>query len=254
MPDHVRAASTTRVGGVSEGPFAGLNLAEHVGDDPEHVATNRLLLRNALSLPEEPRWLSQVHGCAVLDIGTAVPRQRTADAAVAFEPGRVCVVLTADCLPLLLSDSAGTVAAAVHAGWRGLLSGVIESAVAGMRTDPADIHVWLGPAIGPEAFEVGSEVRERFCARWPESSRAFRPGRHGRWLADLYGLARQRLALLGVASVSGGQYCTASDPERFFSYRRDGQTGRMATLVWLVGRGARSGPSPDGARRGRPLP
>lgn len=231
-PPGVRAACTTRRGGVSGGPFASMNPADHVGDDPWHVQRNRAILRKALGLPADPHWLRQVHGCAVAQTGgTSVGRE--ADAAVASDPGEVCAVLTADCLPLLFCDSAGTRVAAVHAGWRGLAAGVIEAAVAAMKTPPAELLCWLGPAIGPDAFEVGSEVRERFVDQAPACALAFRPAPAGKWLADLFGLARQRLGAVGVDRVWGGNLCTYSDPGRFFSYRREGTTGRMASLVWI---------------------
>jgi polyphenol oxidase len=232
-PAPVRALCTTRAGGVSVGPYAELNLADHVGDDPACVARNRAMLSERLALPADPLWLQQNHGCEVADAGLDVPGC-VADAAVAWRPGAVCAVLTADCLPLLLCDRSGTRVAAVHAGWRGLLAGVIESSVAHLQVAPANLLVWLGPAIGPESFEVGPEVRAAFLAADRGAELAFRPSPCGRWLADLYGLARRRLDILGVGEVWGGGFCTASDGERFFSYRRDGVTGRMASLIWLV--------------------
>jgi YfiH family protein len=232
-PPGVRAVSTTRLGGVSAGPFRSLNLGDHVGDDPRAVTCNRERLRAALELPEEPRWLAQVHGCDVADAGRDPPGCR-ADASAAFEAGRVCAVLTADCLPLLMTDRAGTRVAAVHAGWRGLAHGVVEAAVARLAVAPGELLCWLGPAIGPEAFEVGDEVRECFLrTQGDAATEAFRPTPEGTWLADLYALARLRLADAGVASVHGGGLCTYGDGERFFSYRRDGVTGRMASLVWI---------------------
>jgi YfiH family protein len=233
-PPRVRACTTTRRGGVSIGPFASLNLAGHVGDDPDAVAANRARLSAALALPAEPVWLHQVHGCEVAAADTAAgPTPPAADAVVARAPGQVCAVLTADCLPLLLCDRAGSVCAAVHAGWRGLHAGVIEAAVARLALPGAALLAWLGPAIGPARFEVGPEVREAFIASDAAAVDAFRRGRGDRWFADLYALARLRLAALGVRQVSGGGLCTLSDPGRFYSYRRDGRTGRMATLIWL---------------------
>jgi polyphenol oxidase len=217
---------------VSRGPYAGLNLADHVGDDPSCVARNRALLRDYLALPSEPLWLRQVHGCGVAGDGVS-PDGCEADASVATGPGLVCAVLTADCLPLLLCDRDGTRVSAVHAGWRGLAAGVIEAAVARMQTPPADLLAWLGPAIGPDAFEVGDEVRAAFLAGDPAATAAFRPSLAGRWLADIYLLARRRLGALGVGQVWGGDLCTLTDAGRFFSYRRDGATGRMASLIWL---------------------
>ena len=223
---------TLRTGGVSTGPYASLNLGDHVGDDPAAVAENRRRVREALALPSEPLWLEQVHGTAVARFGEAVrPR---ADASVALAPGQVCAVMVADCLPVLLADRAGTCVAAAHAGWRGLAAGVLEATVAALPVDPAQLVAWLGPAIGPEAFEIGPEVREAFLAVDPEAADAFRPGTGDRWLADAYRLARQRLARAGVTDVHGGGLCTVSDPTRFFSYRRDGVTGRMAALIWRI--------------------
>lgn len=232
-PAPVRAFCTTRSGGSSSGPFAGLNLADHVGDEPSRVASNRALLRDHLKLPAEPQWLRQVHGCTAVDL-SAASGSCEADAAVSVRPGEVCTVLTADCLPLLLCDLAGTRVAAVHAGWRGLAEGVIEAAVARLGPRPNDILCWLGPAIGPDAFEVGPEVRERFLEQGGESTdAAFLPSRSGKWLADLYALARERLNGCGIDSIWGGGLCTYSSPEQFFSYRRDGVTGRMASLIWI---------------------
>jgi len=232
-PVRVRAVSTTRIGGESRGPYASLNLGDHVGDDPAAVAANRRLVRQRLDLPAEPRWLRQVHGCTVAGAHADALRCE-ADAAVAFGPGAVCAVLTADCLPLLLCDRAGTRVAAVHAGWRGLAGGVVEAAVKRLAVEPEDLLVWLGPAIGSAAFEVGGEVRERFLeTSGTVAADAFRPVALGKWLADLYLLARLRLAAIGVRAVFGGGLCTWADPERFFSYRRDGATGRMASLIWL---------------------
>lgn len=232
LPPGVRALQTTRVGGRSVGPWAGFNLGEHVGDDPAAVAANRAAL--ARRLPAALVWLSQVHGTAVADIDdlAAGAPPPVADAAVARRPGRVCVVMTADCLPLLLCDADGGVVAAAHAGWRGLCAGVVEATVAAMGVPPARLTVWLGPAIGPRAFEVGGEVRDAFLAHDAAAASAFVAGADGRWLADLYALARQRLAAAGVRDVHGGGECTFGDAGRYFSHRRDGVSGRMATLIW----------------------
>jgi len=233
-PSWVRAASSTRRGGLSRGPYAGWNLGDHVGDDPAAVAANRALLRERLALPAEPLWLRQVHGCTVAEGEGGCE----ADAALALGPGQVCAVLTADCLPLLLCDRAGTRVAAVHAGWRGLAAGVIEAAIARLGAAPAELLVWMGPAIGADAFEVGDEVRRAFLADGSTGAdTAFRPSPNGRWLADLYALAASRLRALGVTEVRGGGLCTYADKERFFSFRRDGVTGRMASLVWIEPRG-----------------
>lgn len=228
-PPGVRAGNTLRTGGVSVGPYASLNLGDHVGDERERVAENRRRLRTALNLPAEPVWLNQVHGSEVVKADS--PHTRMADAAWTDERGVVCAVMTADCLPILLCNRLGTRVAAVHAGWRGLAGGVVEAAVAALATP--DLIAWLGPAIGREAFEVGDEVRWAFIERLGDDcGNAFRPA-NGKWRADLYALARQVLNRVGIAAVYGGEYCTHSDPTRFFSYRRDGQTGRMASLIWL---------------------
>lgn len=226
----VRAVSTLRTGGFSRGRYASLNLGAHVGDDPAHVTQNRHLLCEALSLPAEPVWLNQVHGADV--VSADAPGRLNADASVAREAGAVCVVMTADCLPILLCDRAGRCVAAVHAGWRGLAGGVVEAAVEVL--DSPDLMAWLGPAIGPSAFEVGAEVRRLFLDRLDGCASAFKPTSETRWSADLYRLARLVLQRAGVRQIYGGGYCTFSDPDRFFSYRRDGQTGRMATLIWRV--------------------
>ncbi len=231
-PPRVRALTTTRIGGASRGPYAGLNLGDHVGDEPRAVRQNRELLQRELGLPAQPLWLEQVHGCEVVrverDSGGC-----TADAAMTRESGRVCAVLTADCLPLLLCDRAGSRVAAVHAGWRGLLDGVIESALDALELPAEQLLCWMGPAIGPDVFEVGSEVRAGFVERDPGSAAAFRPSPAGRWLADIHALARRRLAARKIGFVAGGGYCTVSNPGRFYSYRRDGVTGRMASLIWI---------------------
>lgn len=230
-PAHVHALVTTRQGGVSLTPYASLNLGDHVGDDPVAVAANRRILQ--ASLPAEPMWLKQVHGSGIADAGRAIGVPE-ADGSVAHQPGIVCAVLTADCLPVLLCDRAGTVVAAAHAGWRGLADGVVEAAVKAMAVETGEVFAWLGPAIGPRAFEVGGEVRQVFMEHDPAAELAFVPSAsEGKWLADIYLLARQRLARIGVSQVHGGAYCTHADAERFYSYRRDGVTGRMASLVWL---------------------
>ncbi len=231
-PAGVRALSTTRAGGVSVAPYDSLNLGIHVGDDPANVAANRAQVRRIV--PSEPAWLNQVHGTVVAD-AASVAGVPDADASVSRTPGAVCVVMTADCLPVLLCDRAGSVVGAAHAGWRGLHGGVIEATVAAMQVAPTDVIAWLGPAIGPTAFEVGDEVRAAFVATDAIADAAFKPaGQPGKWLADIYLLARQRLAALGVTAVYGGDCCTVSESRRFFSYRRDGVTGRMASLVWLA--------------------
>ena len=232
-PAHVRVLSTLRAGGVSDGRYASLNLAAHVGDRPAAVAANRLLLREAAHLPAEPLWLEQVHGTDVIR-HPGDSRHVRADASVAFEPGRVCAVMTADCLPVVLTDRGGTRLGVAHAGWRGLLDGIVEATIAALGTTPAELRAWLGPAIGPDAFEVGDEVRAVFAERNQAAVEYFRRNERNRYQADLYGLARLALAAAGVGSVHGGGWCTHRESERFFSFRRDGVTGRMATLAWLA--------------------
>jgi YfiH family protein len=231
----VRALVTTRAGGRSEGAYASLNLGTGTGDDEARVRDNRRRLRALL--PGEPRWLRQVHGREVVRAET-VDEPCAADASWSAAPGVVCAVLVADCLPVLLAERRGRVVAAAHAGWRGLAAGVLENTVTALGAAgvaPRDLIAWLGPAIGPDAFEVGGEVLEAFCCVDGSARAAFRPGRgpSGRWLADLYALGRQRLARAGVHEVRGGGLCTASDPARFYSYRRDRATGRMAALIWI---------------------
>jgi len=228
----VRAVTTTRQGGVSKDCYASMNPADHVGDDPAAVSANREILQQALGLPAQPLWLQQVHGTAVVNAAT-VGSPVQADAAYSTQAGVVCAVLTADCLPLLLADKTGQCVAAIHAGWRGLLAGVIEQAVSAMGRPGGDLLAWLGPAIGPAAFQVGDEVRDAFMAHDALAPVAFRQATDGKWFADLYQLARQRLANCGVTAVYGGSYCSYTDAARFYSYRRDGTTGRMATLIWL---------------------
>ncbi|MBZ2170093.1 peptidoglycan editing factor PgeF [Marinobacter sp. F4216] len=235
-PARVRAVCTTRAGGVSEVPWQSLNLAMHVGDDPSRVDVNRRRLAGHLNLePEAFGWLDQVHGTDVVELPVA-PRVPSADAAMTVHSRQVCAILTADCLPVLLCDRAGNQVAAAHAGWRGLCQGVLENVIGQFRSSPAELLAWLGPAIGPERFEVGPEVRESFLASNPLAEKAFHKqgARPGHYMADLYQLARIRLSALGVTSVFGEPVCTVSDPSRFYSYRRDGQTGRMASLIWLT--------------------
>lgn len=238
-PGRVQAVFTTRLGGVSVGVFSGLNLGAHVEDDPACVADNRRQLREQLQLTQEPVWLTQVHGTKVYPVREAAEAQPAlppqADAAVTRLVGVPLTVMTADCLPVLFCDRAGSVVATAHAGWRGLCDGVLEQTVAAMGAPSSEILAWLGPAIGSSAFEVGDEVRSAFVAQDPAAAEAFVPGMSaGKWLADLYRLARQRLNAVGVEQIYGGQLCTFSDPARFYSYRRDGQTGRMSGLIWLM--------------------
>ncbi|MBY6188047.1 polyphenol oxidase [Marinobacter hydrocarbonoclasticus] len=231
-PTGVQAISTERLGGHSVPPFDSLNLGTHVGDDAERVAANRSALQIQAGLPNEPVWLEQVHGTRVLTLpcGDVV----AADASYSKQPGQVCAVMTADCLPVLFCDADGREVAAAHAGWRGLVDGVLEATLAKFQASPDRILAWLGPAIGPGAFEVGAEVRQQFVAADASAGTAFVAQGDGKYLADLYTLARQRLARAGVTRVYGGERCTHTESERFFSYRRDGQTGRQASLIWLT--------------------
>jgi len=232
-PPHVRAYATTRSGGGSIFPYDSLNLAKHVGDDDALVQRNRQLLIQEINGPAEPIWLSQVHGIEVVAADAVVPGV-TADGSYTLQAGKVCAVLTADCLPVLMCDRQGTRVVAVHAGWRGLAAGILEVAVSKLAVPGSELLVWLGPAIGPQVFEVGDEVYQQFVAVDSQATQAFTPNARGRWLADIYTLARQRLASRGIHEVYGGDFCTYSDSERFFSYRRDGKaTGRMASLIWL---------------------
>ncbi|MCX8145087.1 MAG: peptidoglycan editing factor PgeF [Azovibrio sp.] len=230
-PAQVRALQTTRRGGVSQPPYASFNLGGHVGDRPEAVAANRACLEHYL--PAAPTWLEQVHGTHVLALPATGAGPWLADAAFTRQAGVVCAVLSADCLPVLLCDRRGTAVAAAHAGWRGLLAGVLEATVAALGVPGAELMAWLGPAIGEEAFEVGEEVRAAFVRRDAAAAAHFRMASGGKYRADLCGLARQRLAACGITAIHGGQWCTWRDAERFFSYRRDGVTGRMASLIWL---------------------
>ena len=225
---------TTRAGGISGGGWHSLNLAGHVGDGLEAVTTNRRRLVRALALPAEPLWLNQVHGISVaVHDGTLVTPE--ADAAVTFEQGRVLAVLTADCLPVIFAGRDGRRVGVAHAGWRGLAAGVLERTVLALGVPAEQLVAWLGPAIGPAAFEVGGEVREAFIATDAGAGAAFATNARGRWQADLGLLARRRLARLGLSDVSGGGLCTFADAERFYSFRRDPRCGRMATLAWLTG-------------------
>ncbi|WP_343595828.1 peptidoglycan editing factor PgeF [Pseudomonas sp.] len=231
-PASVRACVTSREGGVSLSPYDSFNLGDHVGDDPVAVAENRRRLSDTFAI--QPAWLKQVHGLVVADADPAVVAE--ADASWTDQPGVACTVMTADCLPALFCDRAGTRVAAAHAGWRGLAGGVLEATLDRLALAPEEVLVWLGPAIGPKAFEVGLEVRDAFTAVHPEAARAFVDGeRPGKLMADIYELARIRLAARGVTAVYGGGYCTVSD-DRFFSYRRTPQGGRFASLVWLAPR------------------
>jgi YfiH family protein len=229
-PPRVRAFVTER--GVGDSSYGSLNLATHVGDDPTRVAANRERLRTELSLPAEPAWLEQVHGARVLDLDR--DEVEPADGAVTGRAGVVCTVMTADCLPVVLCTRDGRRAGVAHAGWRGLSVGVLPAAVRALAADPGQVLAWLGPAIGPAAYEVGADVRSAFVGADPAADRWFTPNARGRWQADLYGLARESLRDAGVRAIHGGGFCTFSEAGRFFSHRREGPCGRMATLVWLA--------------------
>lgn len=236
-PSNVKAFTTLRTGGVSQAPFDSFNLATHVGDNPEAVRANRQLLVENAKLPQEPLWLKQVHGTTAVDLTHAlaqlpVEEETIADASVSFIPNQISAVLTADCLPILLCDDAGSRVSAVHAGWRGLSQGVIGSAVEALKAEPTCLMAWLGPAIGPHAFEVGIDVKQAFPG--PAAEAAFKVCGPEKWMADLYQLARLRLNALGVTRVFGGNFCTFTETERFFSFRRSNSTGRMASLIWLT--------------------
>lgn len=232
VPPNVRALITTRTGGLSVCPYASLNPADHVGDDPQAVRRNREIVRAAL--PNDPHWLKQVHSALVYRVSGDALTVPEADAAVSAQPNQVCVVLTADCLPVLFCADDGSEVGAAHAGWRGLAAGILERTVESMTLPGARLLAYLGPAIGPRAFEVGPEVRAEFVAGDAQAAAAFQSvAGSDKYLADLYLLARQRLARVGVTRIYGGDFCTYSEAQRFFSYRRDGATGRMAALIWL---------------------
>ena len=230
VPEHVRALITSRNGGGSVGPYTSMNLGTRVEDAPNAVEANRRLLKHFL--PAEPRWLDQVHGTTVVTAESVTLPVR-ADASVTKNPGCVSVVMVADCLPILFADRAGSAVGVAHAGWRGLAGGVIENTVRALDTLPHNLYAYLGPAIGPSAFEVGNDVRDVFIAADRAADHAFHPYKPGKWLADLFVLARQRLNRCGVRNVYGGGLCTFSDPARFFSHRRDKVSGRMAALIWI---------------------
>lgn len=236
-PRGVRVLSTLRgdaQGGASNGPYGSFNLGDHVGDDPAAVAENRRRLKVGAGLPSEPAWLSQVHGTRVANLDSLVV-PGPADAAIAQGSGKVCAILTADCLPIVFTCDSGDTVAAAHAGWRGLAAGVLEATVRAMGVPPASLMAWLGPAIGPQYFEVGTEVRDAFLESDPNAGAAFEPNARGRFMADLGMLARRRLQGLGVSRIYGSGECTFTRADRYFSHRRDGITGRQATLIWREG-------------------
>ncbi len=238
LPRGLRAAFTTRMGGASAAPWNSFNVATHVGDDAVRVSANRARLRELLALKAEPAWLSQVHGVAVSNVdASAMSTPVTADAAISSSGAAACVVMVADCLPVLFASRDGSRIGAAHAGWRGLASGVLEQTVNALGVPGRDLLAWLGPCISREHFEVGEEVREEFVKQDACASAYFDKNARGRWQADLVGLAKRRLNSLGITDISGGTWCTFADRERFFSHRRDGQGGRLAALIWRETRG-----------------
>lgn len=233
LPTGVAACSSTRTGGVSPFPWDSLNLGAHCGDNLAHVEENRRRFYEAAALPSKPVWLEQVHGTQVLHLNGETPASQQADASYTRQRGAVCAVMTADCLPVLFCNKAGTEVAAAHAGWRGLCEGVLEETVACFQDKPENIMAWFGPAIGPLAFEVGPEVRDAFRVKDAEAGQAFRPAGE-KYFMDIYKLARQRLNTCGIHQIYGGDRCTFSETQSFFSYRRDNITGRMASAIWLI--------------------
>lgn len=238
-PPNIKAFSTTRQGGVSKPPYDTFNLGLCCGDDDASVCQNRRILKQTLSLPNEPYWLEQVHEKRVIDIHTS--QTKTADGAYTRFPNEVCVIRTADCLPILLCNEAGTEIAALHGGWRSLAAGIIEESIQKFQSLPEKLLAWLGPAISADVFEIGEEVREIFLQNFPAlkpddpKNPIFRPGKNTKWFLDIYEMARQQLNHLGVQRIYGDDFCTYQDKERFFSYRRDGKrTGRMATLIYQI--------------------
>jgi YfiH family protein len=231
-PNSIKALSTSRQGGFSLPPYDGFNLGTHVGDEPNTVIKNRDYLVDIAQLPESPRWLNQLHGTRVIN-SNDWQLNIDADAIISQQNNHICTIMTADCLPLLLCNKQGDTVAAIHAGWRGLAAGIIEKTIAEFHCDPQDILVWLGPAIGPNQFEVGTDVYQTFIIHSAQAIHAFQQTDATHYLADIYLLARQRLTALGISAIFGGDLCTASDPQHFFSYRRDDVTGRMASMIWI---------------------
>lgn len=231
-PKNVHAVSTTRQGGVSHAPFDSMNLGTHVEDDLKNVQKNRKILSKALNLEASPFWLNQIHSNVVANLDYEYPLV-DADAAITQDNQRSCIVMTADCLPVLFCDTSGSVVAASHAGWRGLNTGILEKTVHAMQCPPEHVLAWLGPAIGASAFEVGDEVRYAFMQHDANAAHAFKAHSKGKWLANIYQLATQRLNRIGVQKIYGGGECTYSDTQRFYSYRREAKTGRMASLIWM---------------------
>lgn len=235
-PAHVHAVTTLRTGGFSRGSYSSFNLADHVGDDHNTVIKNRQQLYEDLKLSHEPLWLKQVHGIEVINWNETLVKQTEYEADASFTQLRhhACVALTADCLPVVICDQKGTIVAAVHAGWKGILSGVIEATVKKMGVPGESLIAWMGPAIGPEAFEVDEDVRDKFIQVEQQAEEAFKPGKPGKWFGDIFLLGKQQLNRVGVNSVFGGYHCTYKQTDQFFSVRREKETGRMATLIWMT--------------------
>lgn len=232
-PPSIKAFTTTRKFGHSKAPYDKFNLADHVEDDPEAVKKNRQQLREELALPTQPLWIHQVHGTKVISLDEVHDSSPEADAVITQSPHRVCAVLTADCLPILLCNSEGNEVGAIHAGWKGLLAGVIDSTLEALNTPNEQLMVWLGPAIGPDAFEVDAEIRDAYMKRNLNNQSAFKE-KEGHWHGDIYQLAKINLLQLGVHQVYGGNFCTYTDEQRFYSFRRSkGVTGRMASIIWI---------------------
>jgi len=235
-PKNIKAIMTTRQGGFSQAPFDSMNLGDHVDDDLATVTKNRARLKQKLCLPNEPLWLTQVHGVTIANADQQYNANVEADAAVAHKVGSVCAVMTADCLPVLFCNSQGTAIAAVHAGWRGLQAGILEHTAKSLNCPTEEIMAWFGAAIGAAHFEVGSEVRDAFISAQAKAHNAFVPSTNkDKWFADIYLLARLRLEAIGVKNISGGEYCSYADERRFYSYRREAKTGRMVSLIWMAG-------------------
>ena len=233
-PNNIKAVMTSRQGGFSRAPFDSMNLGDHVDDDLHSVAKNRESLKQKLNLPNDPLWLTQIHGVTIANADQQNQGKVEADASIAHQSGSVCAVMTADCLPVLFCNQQGTAIAAAHAGWRGLHAGILEQTVKALNCPAEEVMAWFGVAIGEEYFEVGDEVREAFVSVQVEAEKAFVPSVNaGKWLADIYLLARLCLQAIGVRKITGGEYCSYKDKERFYSYRREAKTGRMASLIWM---------------------
>jgi len=230
-PKNIKSIVSTRCGGVSSAPWDSFNLATHVSDDAKDVSENRRILVERAHLPTEPEWLNQTHSVDAIDLDQS--ENRDGDASITTQKNKVAVVLTADCLPLLVTNKQGTEIAAIHAGWKGLLEGVVIKTLLAMQSKPRDLMVWLGPAISQKHFEIGDEVKHQFCKKYHHAQTHFEAKPNNKWMANLYGLVRDQLAELAVTDIYGGDFCSYTDQHKFYSYRRDGETGRMASLIWI---------------------